>query len=142
MKSVKPGRGPSAMGVWGAAVAVIFGIFWTIMAASMGAPGIFPVFGVLFIITGVISGVYNYKNATGKNRYSTFDITDDGEETDPLEERFGNKWENRTQNGNPSAGAGQNGQSAGGFCGGFCPYCGTPAQGDFEFCPKCGKRLP
>lgn len=26
-----------------------FGIFWTITAASMGAPGIFPLFGVVFI---------------------------------------------------------------------------------------------
>ena len=46
MKSVKPGRGPSAMGAMGSVIAVIFGIFWTIAAASMGAPGIFPLFGV------------------------------------------------------------------------------------------------
>ena len=52
MKSVKPGRGPSAMGAVGSVIAVIFGIFWTITAASMGAPFFFPLFGVLFIILG------------------------------------------------------------------------------------------
>ena len=54
MKSVKPGRGPSAMGAVGSVVAVIFGIFWTIMAASLGAPIFFPIFGVLFIAIGVV----------------------------------------------------------------------------------------
>lgn len=24
----------------------------------------------------------------------------------------------------------------------FCPYCGKGVDGDFEYCPKCGKRLP
>ena len=24
----------------------------------------------------------------------------------------------------------------------FCPYCGTPLSGDFEYCNKCGKKLP
>ena len=24
---------------------------------------------------------------------------------------------------------------------GFCPYCGSSVQADFEFCPKCGRRL-
>lgn len=128
MKSVKPGRGPSAMGVWGSVVAVVFGIFWTITASSMGAPGFFPVFGVLFILTGIISGIYNYKNATGKNRYSSFDITDEGEEPDPLQDRFG---EARPNDGTAP-------QSAPGFC----PYCGAPADGDYAFCRKCGKKLP
>ena len=42
MKHVKPGRGPSAMGAFGAIIAVIFGIFWTVSTASMGAPAFFP----------------------------------------------------------------------------------------------------
>ena len=37
MKSVKPGRGPSGLGFIGSVFGIIFGIFWTIMAASMGA---------------------------------------------------------------------------------------------------------
>ena len=129
MKSIKPGRGPSAMGVWGAVVAVIFGIFWTIMASGAGAPAIFPVFGGLFIITGIITGIYNYKNATGKNRYSSFDITEHGEEPDPLEDRFGGAAEAENA-AKPEGGAA------------FCPYCGTAAEPDYAFCRKCGKRLP
>jgi hypothetical protein len=25
---------------------------------------------------------------------------------------------------------------------GYCPYCGMEIEGDFTYCPKCGKRLP
>ena len=24
---------------------------------------------------------------------------------------------------------------------GFCPYCGSAVQSEFQFCPKCGRRL-
>lgn len=128
MKSVKPGRAPSAMGAWMSVVAVGFGIFWTVMASSMGAPVIFPVFGGLFILTGIISGIYNFKNATGKNRYSSFDITDDGEEIDPLQAQFGSSCDAPQSFSRQSDG-------------GYCPYCGTPAEQDFAFCRKCGKPL-
>lgn len=41
---------PSSAGsVIGGVVMVVFGIFWTGIAASMGAPGPFPLFGLLFI---------------------------------------------------------------------------------------------
>ena len=123
MKSVKPGRGPSAMGAMGSVIAVIFGIFWTIAAASMGAPGIFPLFGVLFVILGIVQAVYNFKNATGKNRYSSFDIVDDYEEPDPLNTRFGEAP-----------------QDSGDFR--YCPYCGAKLGADFTFCGKCGRKLP
>lgn len=127
MRSVKPGRGPSAMGGIGAICAVVFGVFWTAMAASSGAPGIFPLFGVLFIILGIVQAVYHFKNATGKSRFSVMDITEEGEEPDPWEERFG---QSRREEG---GGEGQ---------GGFCPYCGAEVQGDFAFCGRCGKELP
>lgn len=128
MKSIKPGRGPSAMGAFGSVIAVVFGIFWTITAASMGAPGFFPLFGVLFIIMGIAQAVYNFKNATGEKRYSSFDIVEDGEEPDPLNQRFGAAADSA------SAGAG------GGFR--FCPYCGAKLGDEFTFCGKCGKKLP
>ena len=85
MKSIKPGRGPSMMGgIMGIAVAV-FGVIWTVIAASMGG-GLFAIFGVVFVIVAIVNTVYNFKNATGKNRYSTFDVTTDEEEPDPLNE--------------------------------------------------------
>ena len=112
MKSVKPGRGPSAMGAFGSVIGVIFGVIWTGAAASMGAPPFFLAFGVLFIIVGIVQAAYNLKNATGENRFSEYDITEDGEEP-------------------PPEGAYR-----------FCPYCGAKFSGDFLYCGKCGKRLP
>lgn len=122
MRSIKPGRGPSFMNAMASIVAVIFGIFWTIMASSIGAPSFFPIFGVLFIILGIANVVYNFKNATSKNRYSSFDITDDDEEKDPLNQRFSNMSPKNSGDG-------------------YCPYCGTQLQGDYNFCPSCGKKI-
>ena len=127
MRSVKPGRGPSMMGGIGAVIAIVFGIVWTLSAAQMGAPGFFPLFGVLFILVGVVQAVYNFKNAGSKNRFSAFDITEEGEEPDPLNGRFG------------SASAPTDARSAETH---FCPYCGAPVQNDFAFCRKCGRELP
>ena len=128
MKSVKPGRGPSAMGAAGSVIAVIFGIFWTIGAASMGAPFFFPLFGVLFIIIGIVQAVYHFKNATSENRYSSFDIVEDGEETDPLNARFGDAPQDVPA---PDDGDFR-----------FCPYCGARLGADFTYCGKCGRKLP
>lgn len=130
MKSIKPGRSQSAMGFMGSIIAVIFGIFWTIMASNIGAPSIFPLFGVLFIIVGIVQAVYHYKNTTGKNRYSVYDITEDGEEIDPLDQRFGN-IANHPKNFSESNSSVK-----------YCPYCGTKANDDYDFCSKCGKKLP
>ena len=109
--------------------AAVFGVIWTVSALSMGAGGLFAAFGLVFIVMAVVSAVYNFKNATGKNRYSSFDITEEGEETDPWNERFGEKRETRQA-------FTDNGESK------FCPYCGARVQLDFEFCNQCGKKLP
>ncbi|MGJ8724306.1 MAG: SHOCT domain-containing protein [Roseibacillus sp.] len=95
MKSIKPGRGPSAMAAVGGVIAVIFGIFWIGMASEIsgsfggGIASFFPLFGVLFVVVAIIGVLYNVKNATSKDRFSTFDITDESEESDPLNEAFG-----------------------------------------------------
>lgn len=128
MKSVKPGRGPSFMGGIGAVVAIVFGIIWTIAAASMGAPVFFPLFGVIFIIVGIVQAVYNFKNATSKQRYSAFDITDDREEPDPLNERFGNSYSEQ-----PASAADGDAN--------FCPYCGAKVNPDHKYCKHCGKEI-
>ena len=90
MQSLKPGRGPSAMGaVVGVGIA-LFGVFWTIMAlsASSKMPGpmsvVFPLFGVFFVCVAIAGVVYNLRNATGKNRMSAYDLTTGEEEPDPL----------------------------------------------------------
>ena len=126
MKSIKPGRGPSMMGGVVGIFMIGFGIFWTVLAAQ--ASGIFAIFGVLWTGIAIATTVYNFKNATGKNRYSAFDITDEGEEPDPLNERFGNPQTNINKDNDVDNK--------------FCPYCGTPVAGDFEYCNNCGKKLP
>ena len=131
MKSIKPGRGPSFMGGIGAIVAIIFGIFWTIMAVSMNTPAFFPIFGVLFIVLGIAQAVYSFKNATGENRFSAFDITDSHEEPDPLNTYFGSQ--NNVQ---PGADGVQEPKTN---C--FCPYCGAQTGADHLFCSKCGKKI-
>ena len=124
MKSIKPGRGPSMMsGIAGIFVA-IFGGIWTIAAVSMGA-GLFAIFGIIFIGFAITIALYNFKNATGKNRYSAFDITSDGEEPDPLNEKFGAASTEKKDTKYS-----------------FCPYCGTPVEEEYQYCNSCGKKLP
>jgi len=125
MKSVKPGRGPSMMGGVMSIASGLFGVIWTVAAASMGG-GFFALFGLVFIAVAIIQAVYHFKNATGENRYSVYDITDSGEEPDPLNQRFG------TQSASLSDTSGSE----------FCPYCGAKAEDGYAFCNKCGKKLP
>lgn len=140
MKSIKPGRGQSGMGFIGSIIAIIFGIFWTILAVSIsagspfgGVATIFPLFGVLFIITGIVQAIYNYKNATGKDRYSILDITDSSEEGDPsakwIKDHIGETEEIDQEETSDAADVN------------FCPYCGEKVESQFNFCPKCGKNI-
>lgn len=132
MRSIKPGRGPSAMGAVGSVVAIIFGIFWTMLASSMGGPALFPIFGVMFIGIGVVQLMYHLKNATGKNRMSIIDITEDGEEKDPLEQYFVKERYEKTEK---EKRVESNEKFA------FCPYCGEKLDNSYRFCPSCGKVL-
>ena len=132
MRSIKPGRGPSGMNFIGSIIVIVFGIFWTIMAASMGAPIFFPIFGVIFVIAGIAQAVYHFRNATGKNRYSSFDIVDSQEEPDPLDQQFGGDADTPVFRDIPPAGAELR----------YCPYCGAKLGDGFTFCSQCGRKLP
>lgn len=118
------------MGMVGGIAAALFGIFWCILAGSMGALFMIP-FGLIFIGIAVYIVLYNYHNATSEDRYSIVDIVDEHEETDPLHEKYGKKGSAnqaiREENGTSAA---------------YCPYCGTSVDVKFDFCPKCGKKLP
>ena len=111
------------MGIAGA----LFGVFWTVMAIAGGAWFMAP-FGLIFIGVAVFNAIYNFKNATGKNRYSEYDITDENEELDPWDERFGSsesqKFSEQIKKGR------------------YCPYCGTKNEENYKFCTDCGKELP
>ena len=112
-------------GIIGIAVA-LFGVFWTVMTIVVEAWFMTP-FGLIFIVIAIINTVYNFKNATGKNRYSQYDITDEGEESDPWDEKFGTDRDDRPQ----SVAAAK-----------YCPYYGEKAEKDYKFCSSCGRELP
>lgn len=97
----------------------------------MGAPIFFPLFGVVFVIMGIVQAVYNFKNATSENRYSEFDIVDSQEEPDPLSQRFHPEVEAPRDSEEPKTDALR-----------FCPYCGARVNAEFEYCGSCGKKLP
>lgn len=134
--SVKQGRTRSAQGVAGGVFGMIFGVIWTIGAISIGAPWFFALFGVFFVGMIGFNTYISYKNATGENRYSEFDIVEMDAEPDPWDKKFRNDETEFEVN-----------QSCGhihekGTTARYCPYCGTQAETDFEFCKNCGKKLP
>ncbi len=134
MYSVKPGRGPSMMGAVGGIAAAIFGIIWMLGAASAGAPASFVLFGVVFVGLAIAGVAYNVYNATQKDRMSTFDITTENEEQDPVAQALGHAPrppdKEKTLDQKPRK-----------FEGEFCPFCGAQASPEFDYCPRCGKDI-
>jgi hypothetical protein len=74
----------------------------------------------------IVNGIYNFKNAKSKNRYSEYDIVEGNEEADPFNDRFGTVTEKKSKSSESK----------------FCTYCGTSVKSDFEYCNNCGKKLP
>lgn len=135
MKHIKPGRGPSGMAFIGSIGAAVFGVFWTVTALTItrDAPGgigiFFPLFGVFFIVMAVVQAVYHLRNASGRNRYSMMDITDDNDEGDPSD-----TWVRDGHDAGPKTVGTHRGGS-------YCPYCGAAAEQDYRFCRSCGKEI-
>ena len=129
MKQIKRGRAPSfTAGIIGI-ITVLFGLIWTFLVGSIFPP--MALFGILFIIIGIWNTVYNFKNATGENRYSEFDIVDETEEPDPLNLRYGKKTQNAIEVNFTDVGKTH-----------YCPYCGASASGNYKYCSNCGRQLP
>lgn len=120
MRSIKRGRGPSMMGGIAEVGAAVFGVIWTLFALEMGAPPLFAAFGVVFVIMAVAGAVYQFSNATAKKRHSLFDIVEDEEEPDPLNERF---------------------SDVGGKRYAYCPACGERLEQTDRFCSRCGRKI-
>ena len=122
MKSIKPGRSNSAVGIIGSIFGVCFSIFWIHMVLKMNNP-MFALFGVFFLVMTCVGLFINIKNTFSKNRYSIYDITDEHEEIDPLQKRFYEAKETKVHT----------------F--GYCPYCGEELEQDYKYCPKCGREI-
>ena len=135
MHSLKPGRGPSLMRGLGGLIAIVGGIIWTVAASSMGAPGVFVLFGIVFILAAVATTVYSFWAATTRNRPSTFDITRGDEEYDPIARALGHE----PKVDGPSMDDGESKPRR--FEGEYCPFCGEKVEGEFDFCPHCGKDI-
>lgn len=121
MKHIKPGRGPSMLsGIMGIFM-ILIGVVWTVIAAQFSP--LFAIFGIFWTCIAIAITIYNFSNATRRERYSAYDIVDSTEEPDPMNQRFGVQQKAKTADR-------------------FCPYCGSPVVGDFAFCPHCGKKLP
>lgn len=118
------------MGGLGSIFAGVFGVIWTISASAMGAPVFFTLFGVVFVLAAAAMAIYNFSNATRKNRFSAFDVTDHTEEPDPLNARFGGDTDAESA---PEARPSDETAA-------YCPYCGAPMKEAYQFCPRCGKR--
>ena len=123
MKSIKPGRGPSMMGGIVGIIMICIGVVWTVIAFNAFPP--LGLFGICWTCIAVVTTVYNFKNATGENRYSQFDIVDSDEESDPLNDKYGKKT-TESKDGNSKS---------------YCPYCGNKVQNDHKFCNNCGNKL-
>lgn len=130
MKSIKPGRGPSFIGGVSSVIVGILGVVWIVSASSMGAPDVFTLFGLGFVVLAIVSAVYQFRNAAGKNRFSVYDITSEKEESDPFNQLLGGEKPEPAED-EPEGDAPA-----------FCPYCGERAAEAYRFCPKCGKELP
>jgi len=117
----KEKRAGKAMGIGASIFAVLFAIFWCILAASMGA-WFMLVFGIPFVSMAVyrLYVCIQYAKADSKSTQQ--------KQTDP--------WDHPVPDRIPPR---DNSTSAAGK---FCPYCGGGIQDTFEFCPKCGRRQP
>lgn len=67
---------PSAAGsMIGGIIAIVFGIFWIGMASSMGAPGFFPLFGLVFVGIAAFSMINGtVKAGTYRNEQGSYEV--------------------------------------------------------------------
>ena len=136
MKSIKRGRASSmTSGIVGIVMSMAF--FGMAMRVSDG----FGEFAFMPIIMGLIVlgvSIAEIIGATRKNRFSEYDITDDGEEPDPLNQYYGGQAQSTQNWQSPTSAPAQSGTAAQSYC----PYCGTRIEQGYAYCPSCGKRLP
>ena len=121
-KERKAGR---AIGIGNTVFGLVFSIFWCIAAASMGA-WFMLIFGIPFV------GMMIYRLVLCL-QYTK----EDKKKTQEPWERPATGWTTYQQN-EPRWESSDTRQSRGN---GYCPYCGAAVESDFEYCPKCGRKM-
>ena len=136
MKSIKRGRASSlTSGIVGIVMSMVF------FGMAMQVSSDFGEFAFVPMIMGLIVlglSIGEIIGATRKNRFSEYDITDDGEEPDPLNQYYGGQAQSNQNWQSPTSAPAQSGTAAQSYC----PNCGTRIEQGYAYCPSCGKRLP
>lgn len=101
---------------------LLFGIVWCVLVASTGV-WFMLLFGLFFVGMAAYRLIMCVKVANSEKEKKA---------ADPWDRPAGQQ----SYQSEPPRQAPQSGGS------GYCPYCGSAIQPGFEFCPKCGRRLP
>ena len=136
MKSIKRGRASSlTSGIVGIAMSIAFFGIATQVSSDFGEFAFVPMIMGLIVLGLSIGEIIG---ATRKNRFSEYDITDDGEEPDPLNQYYGAQARPDQERQSPAATP----TGADAALASYCPYCGPRIEQGYAYCPSCGKRLP
>ena len=97
--------------IMGGAVAAVFAIFWMVMAAKIGAPTPFVLFGLVMVVGGIVHVIIGPHNVSA-----------------PPADRIGGTEIVDLPDGGAQSGS-------------FCDQCGATVLPTSRFCPKCGSRI-
>jgi len=111
----KERKAGKAMSLGSSIYGLVFSIAWCVIAVSMGA-GFMLIFGIPFV---------------GMMIYRLYVISQYAKE-DKSEKKEQDPWDRPAMESGSSYSAPTSS--------GFCPYCGSPIEADFEYCPKCGRK--
>ena len=114
MNDKKPNRKPSKMSMVISMIMAAMGVVWTLMALQ--AQPSTAIFGILWTVIIIGNTIYMYKHGTPSTGFSLTNLTGGGSShREAKKEQEGSR---------------------------YCPYCGAEAEENYEFCNRCGKKLP
>lgn len=115
-RNLPNGSGDSVIG---AAISVLFILFWLYSAFSGGAPAIFYIVGAFCLYTSLKGFVQRYKayrqRKNNPDFYDYAEYRNTGYDTTPRHIDTGDVR--------------------------YCPYCGGQVKQDYAYCPYCGRQL-
>lgn len=103
-----------------------FGLYWSVMAESAGAP--FWPFGLFFFAIGLIIAAVGFWHVLAPKRSAPEGPADAAAETatvPPAQPDDAVRTAEQTHTKSD-----------------FCPFCGMPVSPGYSYCRKCGKKLP